>query len=36
MAIGLERVHFIKVHRREEAELCGLDKEQEAFYKKLM
>lgn len=36
MAMGLEKVHFLKVHRREEAEPCGSEKEQEAFYKKLM
>lgn len=29
--MGLERVHFLKVHRREEAELRGSEKEQEAF-----
>lgn len=34
--MGLGRVHFIKVHRREKTELCGLEMEQEAFYKKLM
>lgn len=34
--MGLGRVHFLKVHRREEAELCELEKKQEAFYKNLM
>lgn len=34
--MGLERVHFLKVHRRKEAELCGSEKEQEGFCKKLM
>lgn len=34
--MGLERVHFLKEHGREEAELCGSEKEQEAFYRKLM